>query len=295
MLNNLITTVKASKTIGTVVLKAQQNSPNILFGTGVVGVVGTVVLGARATLKLSDKLEKTETLLEQINTLEHEDYSDKDRTKDKAIAYSRSIVDITKLYAPTVAVGVISIACLTQSHRILSQRNVALTAAFAGVERTLRDYRDRVSDEIGPEREEEIWQPTEKVDAIDAEGKKVKVAVATERGGSPYKVLFDQRNSNWNKAAEYNQFFISAQQSFANDLLRARGYVFLNEVHDMLGLERTKAGQIVGWVSNGDGDNYIDFGVFNNNQAGMKFVMGDERSIWLDFNVDGNVLELNIL
>lgn len=212
--------------------------------------------------------------------------------KDKTILYSQTAVSYMKLYAPTLIVGTFSIACLTQSHRVLTQRNMALGAAFAGVEKALEGYRERVVAEIGPEREAKIWQPVEKVDVVDETGKKSKVEVPVEGGGSPYKVLFDESNVNWNKAYEYNQIFLNAQQSYANDLLRAKGHVFLNDVHDMLGLPRTKAGQIVGWVYDGDGDNYIDFGFFRNLHEGMRFVAGDERSIWLDFNVDGNVLDL---
>lgn len=281
-----------SRRIAGAVLKTKAQSPTILFGAGVVGVVSTVVLASKATLKLEGILEDTHEKFEMVNTLNHDKYSEQDRAKDKAVVYTQTVVNISKLYAPAVGIGILSIAALTGSHHILTKRNAALTAAYAGLDRALRDYRGRVSDEIGVEREARIWQPTEKVEVIDEDGKKSKVEVATERGGSPYKVVFDETNQNWQRADEYNQLFIQAQQNWANDLLRAKGHVFLNEVHDMLGLPRTKAGQIVGWVMDGDGDNYIDFGVFNNISRGMQFVTGNERSIWLDFNVDGPVLDL---
>ena len=292
MFSNLISAVKSNPTLGSALVQINKSSPNLLFGAGIAGVVGTVVLSSKATLKAVDVNKNHNALLETINGLEHEDYSEKDRVRDKTVLYSQTAVAYMKLYAPTFVLGAISVACLTQSHRVLTQRNMALGAAFAGVEKALNGYRERVVAEIGPEREAKIWQPVEKVDVIDAEGKKSKVELATEDGGSPYKVLFDEYNVNWNKKHEYNQLFLNAQQNYANDLLRARGHVFLNDVHDMLGLPRTKAGQIVGWVMGGDGDDYIDFGFFRNIHEGMRFVAGDERSIWLDFNVDGNVLEL---
>ena len=288
----MLTKLPFNKDITLALLKVQKQSPTLLFAGGVVGVVGTVVLASKATLKLSDILEDTSVTLNKINTLEHDDYSPEDRVKDKAIAYTQSSLKIVKLYTPAIAVGVISIAALTGSHQILSRRNVALTAAYAGVEKTLRDYRGRVIETIGVDKESAIWQPTESVDAVDEEGKKVKVKVPTAVGGSPYKVLFDERNPNWNREHEYNAIFIQAQQNYANDLLRAKGHVFLNDVHDMLGLERTRAGQIVGWVLNGDGDNFIDFGIFANGYDGMAFVNGTQKNVWLDFNVDGNVLDI---
>lgn len=290
-MKNLIS-ADLSRRVATQVLKTKQHSPTILFGAGVVGVVSTVVLASRATLKLEDVLDDANEKLTMVREMNHEKYSEEDRTKDKAVVYTQTVLNITKLYAPSVVIGVASIACLTGSHHILTKRNAALGAAYAGVEKALREYRGRVADEIGVDREAKIWQPTEKVEAIDEDGKKVKVEVPTERGGSPYKVLFDETNHNWQRAHEYNQIFLQAQQNYANDLLRAKGHVFLNDVHDMLGLPRTKAGQIVGWVLNGEGDDYIDFGIFNDIHQGMRFVSGDERSIWLDFNVDGPVLDL---
>lgn len=290
-MKNLIS-ADMSRRIATAVVKTKAQSPAILFGAGVVGVVSTVVMASKATLKLEDILDDTNEKLEMVKTLNHENYSEQDRTKDKVVVYTQTVLNIGKLYMPAVGLGILSIACLTGSHHILTKRNAALSAAYAGLEKTLRQYRERVSDEIGPEREARIWQPTEKVEVIDEDGKKSKIELPTERGGSPYKVLFDEANKHWQRADEYNHIFIQAQQNYANDLLRAKGHVFLNDVHDMLGLPRTKAGQIVGWVMDGDGDNYIDFGIFNNFERGMRFVAGDERSIWLDFNVDGPVLDL---
>lgn len=291
MIKNFIS-ADMGRRVATLALKSKQHSPVALFGAGVVGMVSTVVVASKATLKLEDILDDTNEKLEMVKTMQHDDYSDKDRSRDKVVVYTQTIINIGKLYAPAIGLGLLSIGFLSGSHHILTRRNAALGAAYAGIERALRDYRGRVSDEIGVEREARIWQPTEKVEVVDEDGKKSKVEVPTERGGSPYKVLFDEVNSNWQRADEYNQFFIQAQQNYANDLLKAKGHVFLNDVHDMLGLPRTKAGQIVGWVLNGDGDNYIDFGIFNNMQEGMRFVSGNERSIWLDFNVDGPVLDL---
>ena len=57
----------------------------------------------------------------------------------------------------------------------------------------------------------------------------------------------------------------------------------------MLGLERSSAGQVVGWVMNNDGDNYIDFGMFE--ASSSRFVNGTERSVLLDFNVDGVIYD----
>ena len=79
-------------------------------------------------------------------------------------------------------------------------------------------------------------------------------------------------------------------------MLRRKGHLYLNEVYDMLGIPRTKAGQIVGWIYDEEhpvGDNYVDFGIYDSNKPRVRdFVNGYERTVLLDFNVDGNILDM---
>lgn len=66
----------------------------------------------------------------------------------------------------------------------------------------------------------------------------------------------------------------------------------MNEVYDVLGIPRTKAGQIVGWVydeNNIASDNFVDFGL--SEERCENFVNGYENTVLLDFNVDGNILD----
>ena len=114
---------------------------------------------------------------------------------------------------------------------------------------------------------------------------------------SPYAKVFDCGCDNWQKDAEHNLWYLRQQQNYANEKLRAQGYLFLNDVYEMLGIPRTKAGQAVGWVydikdPNHKGDNVVDFGIYNINiEANNDFVNGIESSIILDFNVDGTILD----
>ena len=90
--------------------------------------------------------------------------------------------------------------------------------------------------------------------------------------------------------------YLRKQQDYANDLLKSRGYLFLNEVYEMLGIQRTPAGQVVGWIydeKNPNGDNYIDFGIYDvTDERKRAFVNGFERNILLDFNVDGVIYDM---
>jgi hypothetical protein len=272
-------------------LYIKKDSPTLLFGAGVVGMVGATVLACRATLKLQDVLETSQNDLKTARTLEHREYSENDRNKDIAIIYTRSVIKVGRLYGPALLLGAASIGALTKSHNILTERNLALTAAYAAVDRAFNEYRSRVVDKYGVDADRELRYSTEEVEVLDEKGRIETIPMVGPGSESMYARFFDQYSPNWSKDPEYNFLFLRCQQNYANDLLKARGHIFLNEVYDMLGIERSKAGAVVGWVISHDGDNFIDFGIFDDKQSARDFVNGREGSILLDFNVDGVIYD----
>jgi hypothetical protein len=271
------------------VLKLNAQSPQLLFGAGVLGMVGSTVLACQATLKLEKVLDEGASKLETARTLEHREYSEKDRSNDLRIIKIQTGTKIVKLYAPAVGLGIVSIAALTRSHNILTTRNAALMAAYGALEKGFDEYRRRVVEKYGEEEDRNFRYGVREVDVVDDKGKVNKVLRVGDGTPSVYARFFDPTSTSWNKNPDYNFVFLRSQQNWANDLLKIRGHVFLNEVYDMLGLERSKAGSVVGWILIGEyRDNYIDFGLFDgDDQAARDFVNGREGSVLLDFNVDG--------
>ena len=280
--------------VGRQVLTVQKHSPVILFAAGVVGMVGTVVLASRATLKLEEVLDETQDDLEKARTLESAKYSEEDRRRDIFIIYARTAGKITRMYGPAVIVGGLSIAALTGSHIVLTRRNLAITAAYAALDRGFRQYRERVVAELGTEKDRQFRYAMEDHEIVEETDTGPQIRAIKQMGAnsaSVYARFFDEGNVNWKRERSYNQMFLSCQQNYANDLLNSRGHVLLNDVYDMLDIPRSKEGCVVGWVL-GNGDDHIDFGVFEGNRdSGMRFVTGQERSILLDFNVDGLVYD----
>jgi hypothetical protein len=280
-----------SKALSRRALLLEKSSPSLLLGAGIAGMVGSTVLACRATLKLESVLNIAQENLKMAKTLEHEEYSERDRQKDIALIYVQTSVKVAKLYGPAVVVGGAAVAALVQSHNILSKRNVALTAAYAALEAGFAEYRQRVVEKYGEEEDRNLRYGSRELDVM-VDGKKQKVTRVGEGIPSIYARFFDPLSTSWSKEPEYNLVFLRCQQNYANDLLRARGHVFLNEVYDMLGVPRSKAGAVVGWVLVGNvRDNYIDFGIFDDNEAVRDFVNGREGSILLDFNVDGVIYD----
>lgn len=275
-------------------LVLQKHSPTLLFVGGVVGMVGTAVLASKATLKVEDVLDKHSIKAEAADkALAHDniDYDDNDHMKDMVLLYTQTSVDLLKLYGPAVVVGGLSIAALTGSHHILSSRNAGLTAAYAVLDKGYSEYRKRVQATLGIEEEAKLRYEHQIGEYVDDKGKLVEQTHVTKGASSIYARFFDEYSKNWCKNADYNRMFIVAQQNYLNDLLNARGHVFLNEAYDALGLDRTKEGAVVGWVL-GNGDDYIDFGLFTcDTPAAQDFMTGREYSVLLDFNVDGVIYD----
>lgn len=284
-----------SRTVARNALHLQKASPEVLLGVGIIGLVGSTVLACRATLKVEEVLSESKGKVDLASNLEHDDYSEKDRQRDLMLIKYQTSVKIVKLYAPAIIVGGLSIYALTSSHNILSRRNAALTAAYAALEKGFNQYRARVVEKYGEEEDRDFRYGTEKVQITDPEtGKKKTVTRVGPEDPSIYARFFDPAAPSWSRDPEVNLLFLKCQQNYANDLLRSRGHVFLNEVYDMCGLPRSKAGAVVGWLlsPNGDTDNFVNFGVFDGReQVARDFVNGREGAILLDFNVDGVIYD----
>lgn len=287
---------KVSQKVVRTALKSKKNSPQVFFGVGIVGVIGSTILACRATLRLPEAIDAFQ---EEVDGLPEDHakrvddptdpFTELDAHKDTFYIYGKNVLQIGKLYAPSALVGAVSIAALTGSHVTLQRRNASLTAAFTGVAAAYEEYRRRVQNDLGKERELDIYHATENRVVHRPDGNTEVVKVVDPNRWSPYARMFDESNPYWEKGPGVNRLYVQAGQNLFNSKLQVRGHVFLNEVYDHFGFEHTKEGAVVGWILGSDGDNYVDFGMFDAYNA--NFVNGDERSIILDFNVDGVIYD----
>ena len=288
-------------------IKIKKYSPEILLGLGIVGVVTSAVLACKQTLKLKDILDEKKNRIEGVHKALEDypgEYNEQDSKKDLTLVYTQTGLKLCKLYSIPVSLGTLSILSIVQGHNILRKRNIAIAAAYAIVDKSFKDYRKNVVERFGEKIDKELKYNLKseemEIEVTDENGntkKEVKeITIIDGNNVSEYAKFFDEYCDNWEKDAEYNLMFLRRQQDYANELLQVRGHLFLNEVYDMLGIKRTKAGQVVGWIydkKNPKGDNYVDFNIYNiKNEANRLFVNGSERSILLDFNVDGNIWDL---
>lgn len=286
--------------------KVKKNSPTILIVFGVVGVATGTVMACRATTKLSPVMDDFHDRMDEIHEAD-ETRSDDITKRDTVATYAETSAKIAKLYAPSVVVMGVSLTSIIMSHHILSERNAALASAYTTLFAAYKGYRSRVVDRFGELVDQElntgIRREKIETETTDENGKtkkqKVEGAVRDDKdlgGYSPFARFFDEGSKYWRKNPDYNLMFLRGQELYANDLLRINGHIFLNEIYDMLGIDRTRDGQRIGWVYNPNdpnAENHVSFGIYNINRVGnRRFVNGDTDSILLDFNPDGDIYSL---
>lgn len=292
----------ATRNIHRVALHINKVSPTILTGVGVVGLTAAGVIACYETYQKMDdivndhkkRMEGIENLYEgyMSGRVPEEKYNEDYYKKDKFLEGLTTCKNVIGLYYKPVILASLSVACIAKGHSIMVKRNIALMAAYDTLDKAFKKYRKNVVAELGEEKDKEFkYNLKEAREAANEKTVPTHPGVRKEKTAadySQYAKFFDSANPNWSKTPEYNMMFLKAQQNWANDLLVARGHLFLNEVYDALGLPRTQAGAVVGWIYGEGYDNYVDFGLFDGSSEAVRaFVNGDEDTILLDFNVDG--------
>lgn len=293
------------RTFNKVGFQLKKHSPEILIAVGVVGTVASAVMACKATTKLGDILDESKEQIDKIHEYaenpeklpEGKEYSIEDSKKDLTIVYAQTAWKVVKLYGPAVILGTASLGAVLTSNNILRQRNVALAAAYTAVEKGYKEYRGRVIERFGEEIDRELKYDIKakqiEETVVDGKGKEkkvektVKVCEASDCG--PWAKFFDETCKGWDENPEYSLMFLRATEKFANDRCIANGYLFVNDVYDDLGIERTKAGQVDGWIWDGVDPHPVDFGIYMTKRANQRFVNGLEDVALLDFNAQANI------
>lgn len=302
---NLIKTIgtKAGVVACRTGLKLRKVSPELMLAGGIIAGVGAVVTACIATKKVIENktLEKAHEDLDNIQmgqTENAENIQDpKVKRKESFRVYRHLIFEMVKAYGLPAFLLLLSIGLILGSHGILKKRYVSTTLAYKALDEAFKDYRKRVKDAVGEDKELHFFNGTEEsgeVTKIDENG----VAQTTkdvkkvhQKKYTPYEFDWNARTApgNWEANSDYNRSFLQSIQNYANDLLNSRGHIFLNEVLDGIGLKRTRAGAVVGWLKGSGGDDYVDFGLteyFTDEYSDAH----DDRymnNLHLNFNCDG--------
>lgn len=203
------------------------NSPAILTGIGVAGVLSTVALAIKSTSDAIYAINEEEARLNQYLT-----------NRDK-------VELVWKLYIPTAASSALTIVAIIGSNRISTRRNAALIGLYSMADTALKEYQDKVADTIGKKKEEKIRDEIakDKLDNNPVEGREILV---TGKGDC---LFFDTLSGRYFRS---DLETVRRIQNDFNELLFNDMFLPVNDLYDLLGLEPTDLGRSAGWdVQNG--------------------------------------------
>lgn len=256
----------------------KEKSPEILLVSGLAEMFVGTFFACKGTLKAH-------------NTKKREAKT----KKEKAI----KVIDICKEYAPAAICMAAGTTSICASHGILRGRYTKIVTAYGALTASFIEYRERVREEIGEAKEEELYYGTEKdtisIKTTQEDGSKKtvrkKVDIRTRNGLSPYAQKFDPRYALGTDVPCAVDAFIKRVESNLNDILMGGSHVYLNDARKALWLDIDDIGQVVGWIydphrfKDGIRDNCIRIikkDIYVPNENG-----GYDSEIWIDFNVDG--------
>jgi hypothetical protein len=281
---------------GRQLLKLRKHSPTIMVVGGVVGLGATAVMAAKATRKLDPVIDTHKKLRVDI-TMNATDQ--RDEQKKVVSLYTGTAIELGKLYGPTLIVGGLSAFSVLNGHRILSARHLATMAAYSGLMEQFQAYRARVSETLGPELERDIHNGAigHMEEDPNHPGEYLRKSTFGTQPGSYLRPFFDEANSNWTRDPTANFLFLKGVQSHMNRILELRGYLFLSEVYEALGMGhlKTKETIVTGWLYKNDGvsDGFVDFGFMTDQSPeAVAFRNNAESSVRLNFNIDGVIWDL---
>lgn len=224
-------------TVGKVV---KQKSPEIATGIGI-GLGGcTVILAVKATPKAlilieEKKREINRDLLNEakVNGL------DKCNRVEKLTPID-AFKTTWKCYIPAAVTGTLSVACLVGASATNARRNAALAAAYTISESALKDYKKKVVEVVGEDKEKEVRDAVakEKMEKDPVENKEI---IITEKGDTRcYDVL----------SGRYFKSDIDLLNKAVNEVNRRmidQSYASLNDFYYEIGLPENKIGNHLGW------------------------------------------------
>lgn len=295
-----------TRTVSTGLLQARKHAPEILLVTSLSSGAAALALTVKQTLTVAPVLEPWNDWMDQYKDgLEKKKYAEEHPEEElpkfpeetaKSITVRTAVqtgLNLARHYALPLAFAGLSAAAMLGMYKVWNARYTAVVAVATGLQETLSKYREEIRDQLGENADKEVMSKVTSDKREVKEDPQTENQVRKPQMGSQYSRIFDESSTYYKRCAGDNLTFLQRQQSIANHLLAINGSVFLNEVYDMLGFPRTKAGSVVGWIFDPGIENKIDFGFWDlGDEAKRAFINGWEKSVLLDFNVDGIIYDI---
>lgn len=211
--------------------QVSKHGPEIAVGVGIAGMITTTVLAVRATPKALKLLDEAK----------------REKSGESIELKPVEVVKIAwKPYIPAMISGVFSIGCIVGASTVHMKRNTALATAYQLAANTLSDYKEKVIETIGEEKEKEIQKKvTEKrVESIKTTEpsfvRKGKPLCIEPISGRPFEMEIEDIKAAINKL---NYRLTGGMEEC----------ISLSEWYDEIGLKHTSTSDYMGWNVYSDG------------------------------------------
>ena len=307
----------AKSFVGNGALFAKKYAPELMIGSGIAGFGATIFATVKATNKTNDLIEEREISIKAIenahDNLDEDQYNENEYYKDLKEANSRAKWGIVRAWAPVATLGGASVISVLGGYRILNGRYVATAAAYKLAESTLERYRNNVVERFGKDTDYEMLhsikaEELEKARKEQAENKEIEADNKRKRFGKKrkktaysdiYNNIFDEYSDRWQRywTPEQVLHYLKTKQNELNDRLKINKHLFVNEVNDALGFDRTPEGQVTGWIiTRSNPDSYVSLGIDEMPEEELRQILSTHRNedirVKIRLNPDGLIYNM---
>lgn len=216
--------MKFKELLGSMKVLFDKHSPEILTGLGVTGLFGSVIFSVRGTVKATEAVEQKK----------------KELNKEK-LSVKETIGATWKYYIPTAITAATSTACIIGANSVNTRRKAALAAAYSLSESALAEYRDKVKEIIGENKESDV-----------------RAGIARDRMAvdppNPSEVIITGKGETWFRESITQRYFksdIEKVRKVENDLnreMRSSNTISVDDVLYALGIfPNHKVLSDIGW------------------------------------------------
>lgn len=290
-------------------LFAKSEAPYILPVLGVVTFFAAAISACFATAKLPEVMEEHEAESKDI----HAKYEAEESTEAVASPeMEKEISSLTwhtakkvlKIYAKPIVLAAGATAMVLTGTKMSRARNIAAAGTITALTEGWNGYRERVKELIGEKaehdiyngiRREEVTETVVREDGTTEEVKKQQAVVDDDKPLSPYIFFWTNASRYWDDyCMTVNKERAFKAQAKFNDLLRARGYVFLNEILEYFDIPKIAEGQFLGWIYDPNDPklhNKVDFGLLDGElETVVRFINCQPTTYAIfNFNLDGDI------
>lgn len=284
--------------------KLKKHSPEILICVGVVGTISSTVMACKATLKAKDVIDEAKIDICEIKEdMDSEFIPEEEKEaskKELAKVYVDTGVQLVKIYAPSVILGTLSLGTVFASNNILRTRNASLSAAYTTLDSVFKKYRNNVKETYGDEVDHNMRYGIreDKIEMTDENGKKKtqKVKHMSKDFDPEDLSLFMAKGTSveWDDSEEYLMSSLTIKERVLDDMLKSRGYLFVNEVRHELGFDPVAYGQTMGWIFDTKNENLKNEFSLNINwdepYVQMYYNNAWRRGVVINLEPDGDIL-----